>query len=94
MDKGGLAEMNGIRVGDQIANVNGDSFENITHTQAVMFMKNQRHLIMTIRSVQRYPAYKKAPSVDDAAPLVVHRRETESRPRGRNTTTSKFCLDF
>ncbi|XP_022094398.1 uncharacterized protein LOC110981274 isoform X2 [Acanthaster planci] len=58
VDKGGLAEAHGISVGDQIIDVNGVSTESATHAQAVQLIRNQPCLIMTIRSVNRYPAYK------------------------------------
>ncbi|XP_033632980.1 PDZ domain-containing protein 7-like [Asterias rubens] len=58
VDQGGLAESHGITVGDQIIDVNGVTTENATHAQAVELIRNQRCLIMTIRSVNRYPAYK------------------------------------
>ncbi|XP_038070767.1 PDZ domain-containing protein 7-like [Patiria miniata] len=57
VDKGGLAEAHGITVGDQIIDVNGVTTENSTHAQAVELIRNQPCLIMTIRSVNRYPAY-------------------------------------
>ncbi|XP_072044184.1 uncharacterized protein [Amphiura filiformis] len=81
VDKGGLAEAKGIRVGDQIVNVNGENFEQITHTQAVEIIKNLRHLIMTIRSVNRYPAYKKEMSGEEGK-----KEQKESKPKERTTT--------
>ncbi|XP_033118324.1 PDZ domain-containing protein 7-like isoform X2 [Anneissia japonica] len=58
LDPDGAAKNSGIQVGDQIVNVNGESFLNISHVRAIDFLRNQRHLIMTIRTVNRYPAYK------------------------------------
>ena len=75
VDKGGLAEANGIRVGDQITNVNGTNFEQITHGMAVEHIKNQRHLIMTIRSVNRYPAYKEKTGDEEKKELREERKE-------------------
>ncbi|XP_070540501.1 PDZ domain-containing protein 7-like isoform X9 [Ptychodera flava] len=58
VDRGGPAEASGIRVGDLLLDVNGKSFENITHGEAVDFLRRQRHLIMTIKDVNKFPAYK------------------------------------
>ncbi|KAI8492731.1 Domain present in PSD-95, Dlg, and ZO-1/2 [Branchiostoma belcheri] len=58
VDVGSLAEQNSIKEGDQILDVNGTSFENITHTEAVEFLRHQNHVTMTIKDVGKYPAYK------------------------------------
>ena len=49
VDKNGLAEKNGVRVGDQIIDVNGVPFDNITHVHAVEVLKDKKHLILTLR---------------------------------------------
>ena len=49
VDKGGLAEKNGVRVGDQVIDVNGVPFDNITHVHAVEVLKDKKHLILTLR---------------------------------------------
>ena len=49
VDKTGLAEKNGVRVGDQIIDVNGIPFDNITHVHAVEVLKDKKHLILTLR---------------------------------------------
>ena len=49
VDKNGLAEKNGVRVGDQIIDVNGIPFDNITHVHAVEVLKDKKHLILTLR---------------------------------------------
>ncbi|CAH1783941.1 unnamed protein product [Owenia fusiformis] len=58
IDKGGLAEQKGLKLGDQIIEVNGENFENVTHANAVEFFKSQSHLFMTVWAVHRYPAFK------------------------------------
>lgn len=58
VDRGGVAEANGVRPGDQIIDVNGIPFENITHANAVEVLKGKKHLILTLRDVGRYPVYK------------------------------------
>ncbi|RXM31792.1 PDZ domain-containing protein 7 [Acipenser ruthenus] len=58
LDPGGLAEQNGIKTGDQILTANGYSFEDISHSQAVEVLKSHTHIMLTIKEVGRYPAYK------------------------------------
>ncbi len=49
MDAGGLAEQKGLKVGDQIVAVNGTSFENITHSNAVDILRSNATLIVTVK---------------------------------------------
>ena len=49
MDPGGLAEQNGIRVGDQVLAANGVKFEDISHSKAVEVLKGQTHIMLTIK---------------------------------------------
>ena len=49
IDRDGLADKSGVHVGDQIIDVNGVPFDNITHAHAVEVMKGKRHLILTLR---------------------------------------------
>ncbi|XP_054885744.1 PDZ domain-containing protein 7a [Poeciliopsis prolifica] len=58
LDPGGLAEQHGIKMGDQILAANGVSFEDVTHSNAVEVLKSHTHVMLTIREVGRYPAYK------------------------------------
>ncbi|KYO25417.1 PDZ domain-containing protein 7 [Alligator mississippiensis] len=58
VDPGGLAEQNGIRVGDQVLAANGVKFEDISHSKAVEVLKGQTHIMLTIRETGRFPAYK------------------------------------
>ncbi|XP_077398566.1 whirlin isoform X2 [Vanacampus margaritifer] len=43
------------QVGDQILEVNGRSFLNIPHDEAVRVLKSSRHLMMTVKDVGRMP---------------------------------------
>uniref|UniRef100_A0A5F4W1G3 Whirlin n=1 Tax=Callithrix jacchus TaxID=9483 RepID=A0A5F4W1G3_CALJA len=43
------------KVGDQILEVNGWSFLNILHDEAVRLLKSSRHLILTVKDVGRLP---------------------------------------
>nr|XP_017535721.2 PDZ domain-containing protein 7 isoform X1 [Manis javanica]XP_036857200.1 PDZ domain-containing protein 7 isoform X1 [Manis javanica] len=58
VDHGGLAEENGIKVGDQVLAANGVRFDDISHSQAVELLKGQTHIMLTIKETGRYPAYK------------------------------------
>ncbi|KAM7370573.1 hypothetical protein PAMP_010105 [Pampus punctatissimus] len=58
LDPGGLAEQNGIKMGDQIVAANGVSFEDISHSSAVEVLKSHTHIMLTIKEAGRYPAYK------------------------------------
>ncbi|KAM9715838.1 PDZ domain-containing protein 7-like [Menidia menidia] len=58
LDPGGLAEQNGIKMGDQILAANGVSFEDISHSSAVEVLKSHTHIMLTIKEAGRYPAYK------------------------------------
>ena len=49
LDPGGLAELHGIKMGDQILAANGVSFEDITHSNAVEVLKSHTHVMLTIR---------------------------------------------
>ncbi|KAL0984263.1 hypothetical protein UPYG_G00139180 [Umbra pygmaea] len=58
LDPGGLAEQNGIKMGDQILAANGVSFEDISHSSAVEVLKSHTHIMLTVKEAGRYPAYK------------------------------------
>uniref|UniRef100_A0A8C2ZD34 PDZ domain containing 7 n=1 Tax=Cyclopterus lumpus TaxID=8103 RepID=A0A8C2ZD34_CYCLU len=49
LDPGGLAEQNGIKMGDQILVANGVSLEDISHSSAVEVLKSQTHVMLTIK---------------------------------------------
>ncbi|KAL2078693.1 hypothetical protein ACEWY4_026378 [Coilia grayii] len=49
LDPDGLAEQNGIKMGDQILAANGVSFEDISHSQAVEVLKSHTHVMLTIK---------------------------------------------
>uniref|UniRef100_UPI00398F1178 whirlin n=1 Tax=Pristiophorus japonicus TaxID=55135 RepID=UPI00398F1178 len=55
VDPGSAAEITGLKVGDQIIEVNGRSFLNVPHDEAVKILKSSHHLMMTIKDVGRLP---------------------------------------
>ncbi|XP_037652863.1 whirlin isoform X4 [Choloepus didactylus] len=55
VDPGSEAESSGLKVGDQILGVNGQSFLTILHDEAVKLLKSSRHLILTVKDVGRLP---------------------------------------
>ncbi|MFT7817585.1 whirlin [Arapaima gigas] len=55
VDRGSAAELGGLKVGDQILEVNGRSFLGIPHDDAVRVLKSSRHLMMTVKDVGRLP---------------------------------------
>lgn len=54
LDPGGLAEQNGIKMGDQILAANGVSFEDISHSSAVEVLKSHTHVMLTIKVSVEY----------------------------------------
>ncbi|XP_055994477.1 whirlin isoform X2 [Sorex fumeus] len=55
VDPGSEAESSGLKVGDQILEVNGRSFLSILHDDAVRLLKSSQHLILTVKDVGRLP---------------------------------------
>ncbi|XP_040012563.1 whirlin isoform X2 [Xiphias gladius] len=55
VDQGSAAECGGLKVGDQILEVNGRSFLSIPHDEAVRVLKSSQHLMMTVKDVGRLP---------------------------------------
>ncbi|KAM5329570.1 whirlin isoform 2-T2 [Glossophaga mutica] len=55
VDPGSEAESSGLKVGDQILEVNGRSFLNILHDEAVKLLKSSQHLILTVKDIGRLP---------------------------------------
>ncbi|KAG7240009.1 hypothetical protein INR49_028073, partial [Caranx melampygus] len=55
VDPGSAADAGALKVGDQILEVNGQSFVIICHDEAVNILKSGRHLLMKVRDVGRLP---------------------------------------
>lgn len=75
LDPGGLAEQNGIKMGDQILAANGVSFEDISHSSAVEVLKSHTHIMLTIKvrllSFVLRPLLQNATSVKENEGLVM-----------------------
>ncbi|XP_045081425.1 whirlin-like [Coregonus clupeaformis] len=55
VDPGSAADHGGLKVGDQLLEVNGQSFVAISHDEAVRILKTCRHLLVRVRDVGRLP---------------------------------------
>ncbi|XP_029365691.1 whirlin [Echeneis naucrates] len=55
VDPGSAADAGKLKVGDQIVEVNGQSFVIICHDEAVHILKTGHHLLMKVRDVGRLP---------------------------------------
>ncbi|XP_051959901.1 whirlin isoform X2 [Xyrauchen texanus] len=55
VDRGSAADCGGLKVGDQILEVNGRSFISIPHDEAVRVLKSSHQLMMTVKDVGRLP---------------------------------------
>eukprot|EP00794_Sanderia_malayensis_P005558 gene5558-6243_t len=58
VDADSLADKCGLRVGDQILDANGKSFEDILHKDAVDCLKANKNIILTVQAVGRIPEEK------------------------------------
>ena len=52
MDHGGQAEAKGLKVGDQVLEVNRENFQNISHASAVELLRKSSQLIMRIKVME------------------------------------------
>ncbi|KAK7495762.1 hypothetical protein BaRGS_00012982 [Batillaria attramentaria] len=58
VDPYSVAENAGLKVGDQILDVNGQSLMGVSHSEAVRILTRSRHMVLTIRDVGRVPYAK------------------------------------
>ncbi|XP_031365563.1 whirlin isoform X9 [Apis dorsata] len=66
VDKDSVADRAGLLVGDQIIEVNGQSFEEATHDEAVEILKTNKRMTLLIRDVGKVPH-----SCTTSQPIVV-----------------------
>lgn len=55
VDPDGMAEKAGLKAGDQILDVNGQSLLNISHKKAVKVLKSTKNMILTLKDIGRLP---------------------------------------
>ncbi|XP_077353423.1 whirlin isoform X3 [Festucalex cinctus] len=87
VDHGSAAECGGLKVGDQILEVNGRSFLNIPHDEAVRVLKSSRHLMMTVKDVGRMPH---ARTVVGETKWIASSQIAES---SANSSVAGYCVD-
>ncbi|XP_053466799.1 whirlin [Ictalurus furcatus] len=86
VDHGSAAECGGLKVGDQIMEVNGHSFRSIAHDEAVQILKSSRHMLMTVKDVGRLPH---ARTVVDETKWISSPQIAES---SASATLRSFCF--
>lgn len=55
VDKDSVADRGGLMVGDEILEVNGQSFQDVTHDEAVSQLKYHKRMSLLIRDVGKVP---------------------------------------
>lgn len=66
VEKGSKAEEVGLKRGDQILEVNGQSFEHVSHVRALEILRASTHLSITVRSnLHAFKGTHLTPSLDD-----------------------------
>ncbi|XP_022097075.1 harmonin-like [Acanthaster planci] len=88
---GSMAETLNFKIGDQILDVNGTSFLNISHDAAVMELKSSSQLTITLRSKKRHPDVGRSEvPVDEESQLP---SETERLPTESSSTQPEAWWD-
>ncbi|KAH3816353.1 uncharacterized protein LOC127832267 isoform X2 [Dreissena polymorpha] len=73
VEEGGPAATQGLHIGDKILEVNGHNFNNITHAEAVLVMRNAWNLIILVER----PAWQQALDNEDVADMVSRQHEIQ-----------------
>ncbi|KAL8605984.1 hypothetical protein ACOMHN_067167 [Nucella lapillus] len=92
VDPGGLAERAGVEVGDQLLQVNKQRLDNVSHASVVQLLRSHQQLVLTLRTVGRFPAYKEIftefiwsdiGEFEDSSPksTLTHTAELHPQPR-------------
>lgn len=80
------------QVGDQILEVNGRSFLNVLHDEAVRLLKSSQHLILTVKDVGRLPHART--TVDETKWIASSRiGDTTTNSAGSGSTAHSEPLD-
>uniref|UniRef100_A0A1B6CBW2 Rap guanine nucleotide exchange factor 2 n=2 Tax=Clastoptera arizonana TaxID=38151 RepID=A0A1B6CBW2_9HEMI len=75
VDKKSKAEDVGLKRGDQILEVNGQSFEHVNHTRALEILRGTTHLSITVKS--NLLAFKEMMQTPDTSPRARSRKTNE-----------------
>ncbi|CAH2104325.1 unnamed protein product [Euphydryas editha] len=70
VDKDSVADRAGLMVGDQILEVNGQSFVNVTHDEAVAQLKYHKRMSLLVRDVGKVPHACTAYGERETAPRI------------------------
>ncbi|XP_050430519.1 rap guanine nucleotide exchange factor 6 isoform X2 [Adelges cooleyi] len=73
VDKGSKAEEVGLKRGDQILEVNGQSFEHVTHARALEILRGTTHLSITVKS--NLLVFKEMLATPDNSPRTRNRQK-------------------
>ncbi|KAH9488897.1 hypothetical protein Btru_058318 [Bulinus truncatus] len=92
IDPFSVAENAGLKLGDQILDVNGRSFLDISHSEAVKHLKKRRHLIMTVRDVGKIPFSKT--TIDETGWIQSTRVESYDRSVSSRRSASGSVTDI
>ena len=71
VDKDSPSEESGLKVGDQIMDINGHSFASIFHQEAVYILRSYPTLIMTIKVKSNYRKFNVLISLDHSHTLSI-----------------------
>lgn len=98
MEKGSKAEDVGLKRGDQILEVNGQSFEHVSHARALEILRGTTHLSITVKS--NLLAFKEMLSMPDNSPRSRSRNKMceiarlQADPRARLASTTNANLEL
>ncbi|XP_026287919.1 rap guanine nucleotide exchange factor 2 isoform X4 [Frankliniella occidentalis] len=98
VEKGSKAEDVGLKRGDQILEVNGQSFEHVSHNRALEILRGTTHLSITVKS--NLLAFKEMLSMPDNSPRSRSRNKMceiarlQADPRARLASTTNANLEL
>ncbi|KAJ1521489.1 hypothetical protein ONE63_003154 [Megalurothrips usitatus] len=98
VEKGSKAEDVGLKRGDQILEVNGQSFEHVSHARALEILRGTTHLSITVKS--NLLAFKEMLSMPDNSPRSRSRNKMseiarlQADPRARLASTTNANLEL
>ncbi|XP_047738846.1 rap guanine nucleotide exchange factor 2 [Hyalella azteca] len=91
VEKGSKAEEVGLKRGDQILEVNGQSFEQIEHARALEILRSTCHLAITVKS--NLLAFKEMLQTPNTSPRV-HHRKTSDVSSGSGHSNKSVSAEF